>query len=175
MKTKEEKDILEDLKENYDKGLVSALVGAGFSKNVSDSFLGWGELLHDMVGEVYAIEFKRYYDNYLQQFRGVSTWLKPEEKVKDEFISEKIQEDDYLEYCDLSDKDPQTLDRLLALNATYAAESSDYLFTSPVFKGSSEARNQVGTIYAACVASANLDADIDTIFATAVSNTRLKM
>lgn len=97
MKTKEEKDILEDLKENYDKGLVSALVGAGFSKNVSDSFLGWGELLHDMVGEVYAIEFKRYYDNYLQQFRGVSTGLKPEEKVKDEFISEKIQEDDYLE------------------------------------------------------------------------------
>lgn len=94
---KREKDILEELKENYDKGLVSALVGAGFSKNVSDSFLSWGELLHDMVGEVYAIEFKRYYDNYLQQFRGVSTRLKPEEKVKDEFISEKIQEDNYLE------------------------------------------------------------------------------
>ena len=94
---KREKDILEELKENYDKGLVSALVGAGFSKNVSDSFLSWGELLHDMVGEVYAIEFKRYYDNYFQQFRGVSTGLKSEEKVKDEFISEKIQEDDYLE------------------------------------------------------------------------------
>lgn len=94
---KREKDILEDLKENYDKGLVSALVGAGFSKNVSDSFLSWGELLHDMVGEVYAIEFNRYYEKYLQLYRGASTGLKSEEKVKDEFISEKIQEDDYLE------------------------------------------------------------------------------
>ncbi len=90
-------NILDELKRYYKEGLVSALIGAGFSKNVSDSFLGWGELLHDMFGEVYAIEFKRYYDNYLQQFRGVSTGLKTEDKIKDEFIAEKIQNDDFLE------------------------------------------------------------------------------
>ncbi|MBR3427703.1 MAG: SIR2 family protein [Bacteroidales bacterium] len=90
-------NILDELKRYYKEGLVSALIGAGFSKNVSDSFLGWGELLHDMVGEVYAIEFNRYYEKYLQLYRGASTILKSEEKVKDEFISEKIQEDDYLE------------------------------------------------------------------------------
>ena len=55
-------NILDELKRYYKEGLVSALIGAGFSKNVSDSFLGWGELLHDMVGEVYAIEFNRYYE-----------------------------------------------------------------------------------------------------------------
>ena len=37
---KREQDILEEIRNCYNKGLLSALVGAGFSKNVSDSFLG---------------------------------------------------------------------------------------------------------------------------------------
>ena len=83
---------------------------------------------------------------------------------------------DYLEYSDASSKDPQTLDRLYALNAQYAGNAAEFFFTSPVFKGSSEARNQVGTIYAACVAAGDgLDAAIDGIFTTAVNNTKLKM
>ena len=82
---------------------------------------------------------------------------------------------DYLEYSDASSKDPQTLDRLYALNAQYAGNAAEFFFTSPVFKGSSEARNQVGTIYAACVAAADLDSAIDGIFETAVNNTKLKM
>ena len=83
---------------------------------------------------------------------------------------------DYQEYADASSKDPQTLDRLYALNATYAGNAAEFFFTSPVFKGSSEARNQVGTIYAACVtAGDNIDAQIDSIFTTAVNNTKLKM
>ncbi|MCQ2800846.1 MAG: extracellular solute-binding protein [Bacilli bacterium] len=83
---------------------------------------------------------------------------------------------DYLAYADASDKDPLTLDRLYALNAKYAAEAADLFFTSPVFKGSSEARTQVSTIYAACVAAGNdLNSQIDGIFSTAVNNTRLKM
>lgn len=67
---KEKESILEELKRYYKDGLVSALIGAGFSKNVSDSFLGWGELLHDMVGELYEIDIKRGYDNYLHQNIG---------------------------------------------------------------------------------------------------------
>ena len=86
-----------------------------------------------------------------------------------------METDEFLSYADASSQDPKTLDRLYALNASYAAKAARYFFTSPVFKGSSEARNQVGTIYAACVASENLDADIDNIFKTAVDNTKLKM
>ena len=83
---------------------------------------------------------------------------------------------DYQEYADASSKDPKTLDRLYALNATYAGNAAEFFFTSPVFKGSSEARNQVGTIYAACVtAGDNIDSQIDSIFTTAVNNTKLKM
>ena len=83
---------------------------------------------------------------------------------------------EFINYADASAQDPKTLDRLYALNASYAAGAAKYFFTSPVFKGSSEARNQVGTIYAACVAAGtNLDAEIDGIFSTAVSNTKLKM
>lgn len=62
---KQEKDVLEELREFYNKGLVSALIGAGFSKNVSDFYPGWSELLFDMVGELYAVDFKNYYANYV--------------------------------------------------------------------------------------------------------------
>ena len=81
----------------------------------------------------------------------------------------------YQAYADYESQDEKTLDRLTALNAVYAASVSDDLFTSPVFKGSSEARNQVGTIFASCVAADNLDAAIDGIFQTAIDNTVLKM
>lgn len=83
---------------------------------------------------------------------------------------------DFLDYADASKKDPKTLDRLNALNAKYAGEAAEYFFTSPVFKGSSEARNQVGKIFAACVAAGDqLDQQIDGIFKTAADNTKLKM
>ena len=82
---------------------------------------------------------------------------------------------DFLDYSNAEEKDPKTLDRLNALNAGYAGAAAEFFFTSPVFKGSSEARNQVGKIYAACVNASNLDNDIDSIFSTAVDNTRLKM
>ena len=83
---------------------------------------------------------------------------------------------EFMRYADASRQDPKTIDRLYALNASYAAKAAQYFITSPVFKGSSEARNQVGTIYAACVAAgADLDAQIDSIFETAVNNTKLKM
>lgn len=85
-----------------------------------------------------------------------------------------LETEDYAKYADTNQPD-QTLDRLCAYNAQYAATVGDYLFTSPVFKGSSEARNQVGTIFAACAAAADLDAEIDGIFQTAEDNTRLKM
>lgn len=94
---KGKKDILEELKEYYNNGYVSALIGAGFSKNVSDSYLGWGELIHDMVGELYEIDINRHYDNYLHQSYGVLPDPKPKEVVRDEYISDICKYEDYLE------------------------------------------------------------------------------
>jgi hypothetical protein len=94
---KGKKDILEELKEYYNDGYVSALIGAGFSKNVSDSYLGWGELIHDMVGELYEIDINRHYDNYLHQSYGVLPDPKPKEIVRNEYISEICKHEDYLE------------------------------------------------------------------------------
>ena len=87
-----------------------------------------------------------------------------------------MEDEEYIEYAKWEDKEEHTLDRLTALNATYASSVGDYMFSSPVFKGSDEARIQVGTIFAACVtAGSSLDAQIDSIFQTAVDNTKLKM
>ena len=83
--------------------------------------------------------------------------------------------EEYMDYANFEDKDEHTLDRLTALNATYAASVGEYQFSSPVFKGSDEARIQVGTIFAACAGAEDLDSAIDGIFSTAESNTRLKM
>ena len=87
-----------------------------------------------------------------------------------------METEDYLAYSNYLDKDDNTLARLTAFNASYASSVLNYLFTSPVFKGSSTARQQVGTIYAACVSAGDdLDAQIDSIFQTAYDNTILKM
>jgi hypothetical protein len=94
---KEEKDVLEEIKDYYDKRLMSALVGAGFSKNVSDSFLSWGELLHDMIGELYSIDIKRNYNNYLHQNKRIKASDKLEKSVRDEYIKDICKKEDYLE------------------------------------------------------------------------------
>ena len=84
--------------------------------------------------------------------------------------------EDYIDYADYESKDDYTVDRLYALNADYSSKVGDYMFSSPVFKGSDEARTQVGTIFASCVTNyTNIDAKIDEIFQTAIDNTMLKM
>lgn len=55
---------LEKLRERYHNFEVSALIGAGFSKNVVPDYPSWNELLHDMVAKLYESEiefnFKKY-------------------------------------------------------------------------------------------------------------------
>jgi len=94
---KPKEDLLVELKECYDNGQVSALVGAGFSKNVSNLFLSWGELLHDMISKLYEIDIKRYYSNYIHQNKGRHTKLKKEEEIRDEYIEDIYQKSDSLE------------------------------------------------------------------------------
>lgn len=42
---------------------MSFIIGAGFSKNISDKYLTWGELLQDMIHEMYAKEMRSEYMN----------------------------------------------------------------------------------------------------------------
>lgn len=49
---------LEKLRERYQNFEVSALIGAGFSKNVVPDYPSWNELLHDMVAELYKSEIE---------------------------------------------------------------------------------------------------------------------
>ena len=42
---------------------MSFIIGAGFSKNISDKYLSWGEILKDMIHEMYAKEMRSGYMN----------------------------------------------------------------------------------------------------------------
>ncbi len=58
---------------------------------------------------------------------------------------------------------------------SFYADVADTLFTSPVFKGSSDARTQAGSVMTQCLLSANIDAEIDSIFSTAVNQAKLAL
>ena len=83
--------------------------------------------------------------------------------------------DDFLDFSDPDNFGAKTPDRLKAINAAYQESTMDYLFTSPVFKGSSEARTQVGGLATKAIGSANIDEEIDKLFQDAFNNTTLAM
>ncbi len=59
------KAALEELKSRYHNGEVSALIGAGFSKNVFQAFPDWNALLYDMVIELFELEIEDAYGVHL--------------------------------------------------------------------------------------------------------------
>ena len=83
--------------------------------------------------------------------------------------------DDFLDFSDPDNFSAKTSDRLKAINAAYQESTMDYLFTSPVFKGSSEARTQVGGLATKAIGSADLEKEIDKLFSDAYNNATLKM
>ncbi len=84
--------------------------------------------------------------------------------------------DDYLDYADASQYPEKSLERLTANNAAYVGTVTDYLFTSPVFKGSSSARQAAASVMTTCLTTANLTDDVlDDIFQKAVDDVLLDM
>lgn len=84
--------------------------------------------------------------------------------------------DAYLEYASTDGKPDLSLELLQAKNAAYVSTVSDDLFTSPVFKGSSAARTQAGSIMTQSLTAANCDdAFLDDLFKKAVDNVLLEM
>lgn len=57
---------LAELKNQYQKGHVSVMVGAGFSKNACPEFPSWNELLYDMVDELFQGEIESAFLRYLK-------------------------------------------------------------------------------------------------------------
>ncbi len=87
--------------------------------------------------------------------------------------------DAYIEASDYEAQEAKTLERLKAKAYAYAGEVGNSLFTSPVFKGSSEARTQAGNLVTSCLKLDPTDKDYDTkldaLFKLAYDNTVLKM
>lgn len=89
-----ELQIFEQLKRKYDAEMVSALVGAGFTRNVYAKALSWSGLLVDLVGEAYKDELQDMYQQYVHQRFGVD--VEPYDKLKGGFIDKIISRDGYL-------------------------------------------------------------------------------
>lgn len=90
-----EVQILAQLKRKYDAEMVSALVGAGFTKNVYSKAHDWTGLLKDLVEKAYEGELEEMYRQYMHLRFGVD--IKPYEECKDEFIGRIINRDGYLD------------------------------------------------------------------------------
>lgn len=86
---------LKSLKSSYKEGLVSALVGAGFTKNMYDKAVGWWQLLKGIVVEVYEPELKQQYQYYKN---GTKFWqrVKSFDECLDGFVDVIIKRDGYL-------------------------------------------------------------------------------
>ena len=82
-KTNKMENNLRELRDNYHKGLVSVIVGAGFSKNACEEYPSWEELLYDMVVELYQDEIEKAFIRYQSLHSGTKTSL-------DEFTSEEV-------------------------------------------------------------------------------------
>ena len=92
----EQKEILNKLVSDYNEGKLSALVGAGFSKNVSNRYLNWNELLIDMYKEVYSEEIEQYYQNSLHYNKDSSSAVSSEADAKKNYIKSRLKNEDLL-------------------------------------------------------------------------------
>lgn len=77
---------LEDLIEKFNKEQVSALVGAGFSKNASKSFPLWNDLLNNMVKELFQDEIKK----------GLKGVYRKRKNIEEKLISNIIEREGFL-------------------------------------------------------------------------------
>lgn len=76
----------------------------------------------------------------------------------------------------LGTTNPDTDEKMLIAQSEYVQEVSSELYSSPVFKGSSEARVQVESLTTQALSNANLDdATLNTLFQTAYDNTLKRM
>ena len=78
---------LEQLKKDYEQGIMSAFVGAGFSLNVSNQYLTWNGLLYDIVFEKYKDDIEKAYEDYKKKSQN-----KIRSKCQKDFYYDKVSE-----------------------------------------------------------------------------------
>ena len=74
------KECLEHIKKIYGLGETSALIGAGFSKNLYEDFPNWDELLFKMILDIFENDIERLYSDYKH-----NNSRKKNKKARDEF------------------------------------------------------------------------------------------
>lgn len=74
------KKCLEHIKRIYGLGETSALIGAGFSKNLYEDFPNWDELLFKMILDIFENDIERLYSDYKH-----NNSRKKNKKARDEF------------------------------------------------------------------------------------------
>ena len=89
-----ETQILAQLKRKYDAEMVSALIGAGFTKNAYGRALSWPELLTDLVEDAYGREMQEMYQQYVHHRFGVE--VKSYEEMKEQMVSDIVAREGYL-------------------------------------------------------------------------------
>ena len=71
--------VLEQLRKDYEQGIMSAFIGAGFSLNVSDQYLTWNGLLYDMVFRKHKNDienaYEKYKSNYQEEYKSKEDYL----------------------------------------------------------------------------------------------------
>ena len=86
-----------------------------------------------------------------------------------------LEDPEYQDFINETDKTPRSEDQIKAAVGGYMGRVGPDMYSSPVFKGSAEARVQVGALLSNCLLDANLDANIDALFQSAYENTLKKM
>lgn len=131
--------------------------------------------------------------NHKDENRAIASWLFYKEFTQGNFpivwstttgytpIRQSVSESsDYMDFSDPSQYDEATSDILMARASSYSGSVGPYLFTSPVFTGSSTARSEVGGLMQSCLTNGEdkgilTEANLLEFFKTAYDNTVLKM
>ena len=131
--------------------------------------------------------------NHKDENRAIASWLFYKEFTQGVFpiawstttgyspIRKSVAEsDDYMDFSDPDQFDAATTDILMARASVYSGSVGPYLFTSPVFTGSSTARSEVGGLMQNCLTNGEdkgvlTDENLLKFFKTAYDNTVLKM
>ncbi len=86
-----------------------------------------------------------------------------------------LEDPDYQDFISEEGKTPRSEEQIKAAVGGYMGRVGPDMYSSPVFKGSAEARVQVGALFSNCLLASDLDGQIDTLFQTAYDNTLKKM
>lgn len=87
------KAVLDKIRERHSNSQVSALVGAGFSRNVDENFPLWEDLLTDLVEELYEYEIKVGIKNEIHQNKRKKNCS---EELKKDKVKAILHRDGYL-------------------------------------------------------------------------------